>query len=410
MQVHNPNNLPTLPIADLLPTQGNLKDLSEKNYAKLKNTIERRGFSYPVYVWESPDKLLHLLDGHQRQRVLTTEGWNEPIPYLKVPAKDLQEAMARLLEITSQYATITQEGIDEFIGKYDLNEAEVYEATSFDALAFDKTVEEPEVEEDEAPEVDEQGEPESRLGEIYQLGRHRVMCGDSTDKDSVELLMDGQKADAVLSDPPYGMDLDTDFSNMTSDNSFASGKKHSKVIGDSEQFDATYISGLAKEVILFGADYYVDTLPNFGKEGSWMVWDKRSSESQDKGFGSNFETIWSKTRHKRWILRHEWFGFFTGGEKREYEHPTTKPVKLLADILTKVKLGNNIVDLFLGSGSTLIACEQTDRTCYGMELDPKYVDVIRKRYAKLINNHWEEDWETLTPAISGEKQVEDAIS
>lgn len=136
MQVHNPNNLPTIPISDLLPTQGNLKDLSEKNYAKLKNTIKRRGFSYPVYVWESPDKLLHLLDGHQRQRVLTTEGWNDPIPYLKVPAKDLQEAMARLLEITSQYATITQEGIDEFIGKYDLNEAEVYESTSFDATRF----------------------------------------------------------------------------------------------------------------------------------------------------------------------------------------------------------------------------------------------------------------------------------
>jgi ParB-like chromosome segregation protein Spo0J len=138
MKVHNINNLPTIPIADLLPTQGNLKDLSEVNYKKLKSTIERRGFSYPVYVWESQDGLLHLLDGHQRQRVLTTEGWNEPIPYLKVPAKDLQEAMARLLEITSQYATITQEGIDEFIATYELNEAEVYEATSFDATRFQK--------------------------------------------------------------------------------------------------------------------------------------------------------------------------------------------------------------------------------------------------------------------------------
>lgn len=136
MKVHNPNKLPTIPIADLLPSQGDLKDLTEANYKKLKNTIERRGFSYPVYVWEDDKNILHLLDGHQRQRVLTTEGWNEPIPYLKVPAKDLQEAMARLLEITSQYATITQEGIDEFIGKYELNEAEVYEATSFDSLKY----------------------------------------------------------------------------------------------------------------------------------------------------------------------------------------------------------------------------------------------------------------------------------
>ena len=134
MKVHNPNNLPTIPIADLLPTQGDLKDLTEKNYNKLKNTIDKRGFSVPVYVWENDKGIKHLLDGHQRQRVLTTEGWHEPIPYLKVPAKDLQEAMARLLEITSQYGTITQEGIDEFIAKYDLPEADVYQATTYDAI------------------------------------------------------------------------------------------------------------------------------------------------------------------------------------------------------------------------------------------------------------------------------------
>lgn len=136
MQVNNPNNLPTIPIADLLPSQGNLKDLTEKNYKKLKNVIEQRGFSVPVYVWEDEKGIKHLLDGHQRRQVLTTEGWTEPIPYLKIPAENLQEAMARLLEITSQYATITQEGIDEFIGKYELSEADVYEAISFDALKF----------------------------------------------------------------------------------------------------------------------------------------------------------------------------------------------------------------------------------------------------------------------------------
>lgn len=134
MKVHNLNNLPTIPIADLLPSQGDLKDLTEKNYKKLKSTIEKRGFSVPVYIWENEQGIKYLLDGHQRQRVLITEGWNEPVPYLKIPAKNMQEAMARLLEITSQYATITQEGIDEFIGKYELSEAEVYEATSFDAL------------------------------------------------------------------------------------------------------------------------------------------------------------------------------------------------------------------------------------------------------------------------------------
>ena len=136
MKVDNPNNLPTIPIADLVPTQGNLKDLTEKNYNKLKNSIKRRGFYIPVYVWEDDDKVLHMLDGHQRQNVLTTEGWDDPIPYLKVPAKNLQEAAARLLEITSQYGTITQEGIDEFVARYELPESEVFESVSFDAIKF----------------------------------------------------------------------------------------------------------------------------------------------------------------------------------------------------------------------------------------------------------------------------------
>lgn len=177
MTVDNPNNLPTSPIADLLPTQGNLKDLTATNYKKLKNVIEQRGFSVPVYVWEDTKGIKHLLDGHQRRQVLTTEGWTEPIPYLKIPAKDLQEAMARLLEITSQYATITQEGIDEFIGTYELNEADVYEATSFDALGKYGDEDEADIEEDEAPEVSSEP-PVSKLGEIYQLGKwvHCTQC------------------------------------------------------------------------------------------------------------------------------------------------------------------------------------------------------------------------------------------
>lgn len=134
MKVHNPNNLPTIPITDLLPSQGDLKDLTDANYKKLKNVLLNRGFSVPVYIWEDSKKVKWLLDGHGRQRVMTAEGWTEPIPYLKIPAKDMQEAMARLLEITSQYQSITQEGIDQFIAKYELPEAEIYEATHFDAV------------------------------------------------------------------------------------------------------------------------------------------------------------------------------------------------------------------------------------------------------------------------------------
>jgi ParB-like chromosome segregation protein Spo0J len=136
MEVHNLNNLPTIPIADLLPTQGDLKDLTEKNYNKLKRNIERRGFIDPVSVWEDSVGKKYLLNGHQRQRVLMQEGWNEPIPYFTIPAASLQEAAAIVLELTSQYGTVTQEGLDAHIAKYDLPEAEIYEAIQFDAISF----------------------------------------------------------------------------------------------------------------------------------------------------------------------------------------------------------------------------------------------------------------------------------
>lgn len=406
MKVHNPNNLPTIPIADLLPSQGDLKDLSEKEYNKLKNVIIRRGFSVPVYIWEDKEGIKHLLDGHGRRRVLTTEGWNDPIPYLKIPAKDMQEAMARLLEITSQYQKITQEGIDEFIGKYELNEAEVYEATSFDALTSYGETEEPEVEEDEAPEVDESETPKSKLGEVYQLGRHRLMCADSTVKENVELLMGGEKADMAYTDPPYGMSLDVDYDSMFKNdkNHKTKGDRFDAVIDDDKYFDPTTILNIladVKEVFLWGADYFYDSLP---RGGSLSAWDKRT-ENLDKVVGNTTEFLWSKQPHRRMTARVLWSGHHGMGtaDEKSRVHPTQKPLKLHEWFFSNYGSNHkNIIDLFLGSGSTLIACEQTDRTCYGMEISESYTDVVRKRWAKYVHGDEVVDngkWEELTPKV-----------
>lgn len=174
MRVLNPDKLPTMPIADILPSQGELKDLTEKNYNKLKNNIDKRGFLVPVYTWVDPnDGLRYLLDGHQRQRVLTTEGWNEPIPYLTITADTRQEAMAILLEVTSQYGTITQEGLDKFIAQYELPEMEVYQATQFDAIfGYDEQAEEESIDDNpytgkiEPPTYDIKGE-KPEISELY---------------------------------------------------------------------------------------------------------------------------------------------------------------------------------------------------------------------------------------------------
>lgn len=222
------------------------------------------------------------------------------------------------------------------------------------------------------------------------------MCGDSTDKETVAELMNGEKADMVLSDPPYGMKLDTDYSGAIGilksigRTHKTRGNKYDKVIGDNDDFRPALINTFfdnfqCKEIFLFGADYFAELLPK-RNNGSWLVWDKRK-ESQADAIGSEFELIWSKSKHKRRMLRHDWFGFLSSQNAKDAQnrvHPTQKPVTLLSDIINQ--WGSDckiVVDLYGGSGSTLIACEQLGRRCYMMELDPKYCDVIIKRWENL---------------------------
>lgn len=176
MKVLNPNNLPTASITEFSATQGDLKFLSEDNYKKLKGRIEARGFNQPVTVWIDKEGTKHLLDGHQRKHVLETEGWLNPIPYLKIEAKSIEEAAEILLEITSQYGTITQEGIDEFIATFELPEMDVLDHTNFDGI-FDFKVDVPEEEPELEVEPEVEVEVVSQEGVIYALGEHRVKCG-----------------------------------------------------------------------------------------------------------------------------------------------------------------------------------------------------------------------------------------
>lgn len=262
-------------------------------------------------------------------------------------------------------------------------------------LDFDVEKEQ-EIIEDEVPEVPD--EPKAKLGDIYQLGNHRLMCGDSTKEEDVAKLMDGVKADMIFTDPPYGMNLDTDFSGMKNkldfakEKGFTGGKKYEQGIVD--DFNPKMIDLIMqldiKETFLWGADYFAELLPN-KNDGSWIVWDKRANGnddieedySSDKMYGSCFELCWSKNRHKRDIARVKWAGVF--GTEQEFDHkryhPTQKPIKLCEWFIKRYSDdGNAILDLFGGSGSTLIACEQLNRKCYMMELDPHYIDVIIQRW------------------------------
>lgn len=177
MKVLNPNNLPLAPMSEFNATQGDLKFLSKENYYKLKKTIEKHGFDMPVTVWIDSQGEKWLLDGHQRKHVLETEGWNEPVPYLVIKAPNMQTAAERLLEITSQYGTVTQEGLDEYIAKFELPEMEIKDLTNFDSIFDFPLAPPPEEEPRETPEVEPEVEVDAVEGETYILGPHRIKCG-----------------------------------------------------------------------------------------------------------------------------------------------------------------------------------------------------------------------------------------
>ena len=243
--------------------------------------------------------------------------------------------------------------------------------------------EEKEIIEDEVPEVPE--EPKAKLGDIYQLGNHRLMCGDSTKEEDVAKLMNGVKADMVFTDPPYGMSLDTNYSKLPSH--LKNGNRdYSKIIGDNEDFTPSLITTIfdnfnnCNEIFIFGADYFAELLQD-KNNGSWLVWDKRVEEKFDRMIGSAFELCWSKNKHKREIIRCNNTLYSGEQDAQNKVHPTQKPIKVITWILDKYSKENDlIVDIYGGSGSTLIACEQLNRKCYMMELDPHYIDVIIQRW------------------------------
>lgn len=231
--------------------------------------------------------------------------------------------------------------------------------------------------EDVEPQVDKAEELREKWGvqsgQLWQLGEHRLLCGDSTKSEDVARVMGGEKADAVVTDPPYGMNLDTNYPTTEA----VKGKKYARVIGDDVDFDPSWMFATfsGAQFYLFGADYYCWHLP---RGGSWLVWDKKM-ESLDASLGSGFELVWVYPPKKRDVLRFLWNGF-TAKEKNEARtHPTQKPIDLIKRLGEATK--GLIVDPYSGSGTTIMACEQLGRQCRAVEIDAGYVAVALERWS-----------------------------
>jgi site-specific DNA-methyltransferase (adenine-specific) len=369
-------NIQTLRIADLTPDPQNARQHDDKNLKAIQGSLKEFGQRKPIVITEAGV----IVAGNGTVEAAKRLGWTD-IQVVKVPddwTPDKVKAFAIADNRTAELANWNQEVLTSQLLEL---EAEGWELAEFGFEAFELPAEDKPIIEDEIP---ESAPGRVALGDIWQLGNHRLMCGNSFDRKQIDTLMDDQKADVVFTDPPYGMNLDADYSKMLNTKNGASGKKHSQVIGDDLEFDPSIILDVfsyCDEILLWGFDYYAHKLP----QGTPLVWDKRVEEKYDAVIGSAFELLWSKKKRKRQIIRYNytsWGARMADNLDGSKPHPTMKPVAMTVEII-KMTSGQNIVDLFGGSGSTLIAAEQTNRICYMMELDPKYCDVIIERWEKL---------------------------
>lgn len=249
-------------------------------------------------------------------------------------------------------------------------------------LPVDFNVLEEEAEEDDYVEPDNL-KVDVVLGDLIEIGEHRLLCGDSTDTEQVAKLMDGKLADMVFTDPPYGINEKGDRSKR---GGLAKGNNLPDFKDDTIQYAIDAFNNPQNNKIpvqvWFGANYYCHTLP---QGNNWLVWDKRVEEKQ-RDTQSDCELAWVKSKYNSVrIFRHLWKGMMKDSERGEKRvHATQKPVALIdwciKEYSPKAKL---ILDYFIGGGSTMAAAHQLKRKCYGMELDPKYCQVIIDRMQKL---------------------------
>lgn len=328
--------------------------------------------------------------GNQRLRAAKELGWD------KVPCDIDEISMEEERERNIKDNLVIGEWDDDILANnFDVQELEDW---GVDLKELD-IIKEPDVEEDDVPEVPD--EPRAKRGEIYQLGKHRLMCGDSTSIDDVERLMDGKKADMVFTDPPYNTGMkgkpdSTWLSHMFMD-SFTE-EDWQKFLDDVFAAYYTYTKGEAAFYVCIDWRRVADiksTLEKIMKVSNVIVWDKvvhglgsdykytyelivvgKKGKPEIKNrFGEDYRDIWHVQRKVG----------------RNDSHATAKPIELCCKPIKHAsKMDDICLDLFLGSGSTLIACEQLNRICYGMEIDPKYCDVIIERYCNFTNTDKEE--------------------
>ena len=379
-----------VPITDIHPYENNAKIHTPEQIEQIKKSILEFGNNDPIAI----DGSGVIIEGHGRLMALQELGYTE-VEVIRLG--HLSEEQRKAYTLIHNKLTMNT-GFDLDMLAEELGAIENINMADFDFdldILTDLILEDTE-EDDFDPTPDEQVEPTAKLGDIWQLGNHRLMCGDSTDKACVEKLMNGEEAEMAFTDPPWNVNY-----GAVKDGN-AQGYKPRTILNDfmgtgefKEFMDKAFAclnlaqkAGAMTYVVMSAQEWGNMMLTLAGNDYHWsstIIWNKDSLVLSRKDYHTKYEPIWYGWKEGTRLCpledRKQSDVWDIPRPKKSEEHPTMKPVELVVRaIKNSSRPGNIVIDLFGGSGTTLIASEQTGRKCRMMELDPKYCDVIIKRW------------------------------
>lgn len=382
-----------LPLKELKPAAYNPRKKlkkGDKEYEKIKQSLLKFGYVDPIIVNED----LTVIGGHQRLTVLKDLDYETAkCVIVDLPKEDEKALNIALNKITGQWDEALLADLLLDLQESDFN----LDLTGFEPPEIDdilSNVHDKELSEDEFDVEEELKKPTlSRHGDIWQLGKHRVICGDSTKAETYKQLLDDRKANLVVTDPPYNVDVEETAGKILNDN-MSDGDFYQFLLSMFTQVENHMETDAS--VYVFHADTEgLNFRKAFKDAGFYLsgccIWKKNSLVLGRSPYQWQHEPClygWKKKGKHQWFSdRKQTTIWEYDRPKSSKDHPTMKPIQLMAyPIQNSSMRGTIVLDPFLGSGSTLIAADQTGRVCYGIELDEKFVDVIVKRYIEVTGD------------------------
>lgn len=383
--------LQLVPLDKLVPYQNNARTHSPEQINKLRSSLREFGFINPVII----DRDYGIIAGHGRAIAAREEGIKE-VPC--VFADHLTEAQKKAYIIADNRMALDA-GWDEELLRIEIEELQGMDfdslLTGFDEKELSKLFDDGKEAKDDDFDVDaELQKPTfSKAGDVWTLGRHRLVCGDSTKPETYEVLMDGRKANLVVTDPPYNVDYKGTAGKIKNDN--MASEKFFDFLFDAFSCMEKVMADDASIYVFHADTEGLNFRKAFDAAGFYLsgccIWKKPSLVLGRSPYQWQHEPVlygWKKNGKHQWYSdRKQTTIWEFEKSKKNGEHPTMKPIPLLCYPITNSSMSNTLVlDPFGGSGSTLIACEQTDRSCATIELDEKFCDVIVNRYIELVGS------------------------